>query len=90
MGKPLSRALLSAPRRTDHSPVPRYILNAGEVEIRTPGGRTREELWIGIETEQPVNLAFLSRCGVDLIPCEGMTEGELRSVGIVSFELIEV
>lgn len=68
----------------------RYILNAGEVTIRTPGGETREGLWFGIEVDGPVNLEYLSRYGYDLIPADRMTAEELRSVGIDHFEPIAV
>lgn len=70
--------------------VPRYILQAGEVEYRFPGGRTTEPLWIGFETSEPVNLEFLSLHGYDAIPCDGISAEELRSVGVDHFEVLEV
>jgi hypothetical protein len=70
--------------------MPRYILNAGEVTIRTPAGELRQELWFGIEVEGPINLEYLSRHGYDLVPAAGLSEDELRSVGVDHFELLFV
>lgn len=68
--------------------MPRYILNAGEVTIRTPAGEIRQDLWFGVEVPEPVNLEYLSDHGYDLIPCEGFSDDELQSVGIVRFETL--
>jgi hypothetical protein len=70
--------------------VPRYIFRAGRVELRSPGGGDARELWIGVEVDGPVPLEFLSRVGYDLIPADGMTTDELRSVGIDHFEPISL
>lgn len=67
----------------------RYIVEAGKVTIRTPGGWHAENLWIGLEIDAPVNLKFLSRNGYDLVPADGFEPDELASVGVSRFERIE-
>jgi hypothetical protein len=71
--------------------MPRYIFRAA-TEIRTIGGSGTEELWIGVESDEGLDLAFLSRHGYDLIPEPegGFTEDELRSVDVRHFETIGV
>jgi hypothetical protein len=57
--------------------------------MSTLGGSLDQELWIGLEIDGEVNLSFLSRCGYDFIPADGMTDEELQSAGVTMFEQIE-
>lgn len=68
----------------------RYIVKSGRLTFRTPGGSFEQELWLGVEIDGLVNLPFLSRCGYDLIPADGLTPDELRSIGVSSFERIDL
>lgn len=73
--------------------VPRYIFHAGEISICTPAGTVTEPLWIGVEVDEPLRMAmleYLSRRGHELIPADGLTPDELRSVGIDHFEAISM
>jgi hypothetical protein len=66
--------------------MPRYVWKLALLDMYTMAGTAVEEFWIGIETEEPVNLTFLSEHGYHLVPAEGMTEEELQSVGVMEFE----
>jgi hypothetical protein len=68
----------------------RYVVKSALLTFRTPGGSGDQELWLGFEIDGPVNLEFLSRCGYDLIPADGMSEDELHSVGVTAFDEIVV
>lgn len=68
----------------------RYIVKSALLSYRTPGGSLDQELWLGFEIEGPVNLAFLSKCGYDMVPAEGMSEEELLSVGVTTFDPIVI
>jgi len=67
--------------------VARYIFKAGKVTLSVGGAALcRQELWIGIETDRPLDVAEFSRDhGYDLIPADGMREDELQSVGVRAF-----
>ena len=67
--------------------VARYIFKAGKVTLSVGGAALhRRELWIGIETERPLDVAEFSReHGYDLIPADGLRDDELRSVGVSAF-----
>lgn len=71
--------------------MPRYIFKAA-TEIRTIGGSESRELWIGIEADEALDLAFLSRHGYDLVPEPqgGFSQDELSSVGVNVFEKLQV
>jgi hypothetical protein len=68
----------------------RYIVKSAHLTFGTLGGALEQELWLGFEIDGPVNLEILSRCGYDLIPADGMTEEELLSVGVTTFDQIVV
>jgi hypothetical protein len=73
----------------------RYIFRLATMEFSV-GGRSlddRIEKWMGIEIESidPIDLEeFSRRTGKHLVPCEGMSEGEIASCGVTKFERIQV
>jgi hypothetical protein len=69
----------------------RYIFMAAWITLQTPAGPSREPLWMGIEVDEgTLNLERLSKCGYDLVPAEGFTTDELRSVGVTTFHRLEL
>lgn len=85
------RTPLSSASQSTLPSVPRYIFKAA-TEIRTIGGSESRELWIGIEADEALDLAFLSRHGYDLVPEPrgGFSQDELSSVGVNVFEKLQV
>ena len=67
--------------------MPRYIFFAGVARISAGRASLQLELWLGIESREPIDLEEFSReHSYDLIPADGMSDDELRSVNVVRFE----
>ncbi len=73
--------------RSDFGAMTRYVFLAGVAEIRVMGDSIRQEIWLGVETDGPVDLAAFSRArGYDLIPADDLSVDELRSINVTKFE----
>ncbi|HMJ84974.1 MAG TPA: hypothetical protein VK504_17455 [Vicinamibacterales bacterium] len=69
--------------------MPRYIFFAGHVDITICGEVIQQEIWLGLETPEPIDLEEFSReHGYDLIPAGGLSAEELQSVGVTDFPLL--
>ena len=66
--------------------MPRYILNAGRLRLF---GEETVEIWLGIESDLPLELGNIAREGIKLIPADGMTRDELAALGVHSFEPVD-
>jgi hypothetical protein len=60
--------------------MPRYLFKAAVASISIGSESTSLEMWFGLESDDPIDLAEYSREeGYDLVPCAGMTEEEVAS-----------
>ncbi len=68
----------------------RYVFLAGVAEIRVMGDSIRKEIWLGVESDGPVDLeAFSRERGYDLVPADGLSVDELRSINVTKFDRLE-
>ena len=60
--------------------MPRYLFKAARATLLFGPASTALEIWFGLESEDPIDIAEYSRdTGYDLINCEGMTTEEIDS-----------
>ena len=70
----------------------RYVVHIMTIDVGIGDGRdehfTREK-WIGLEFDESVDIEEFSReTGYDLVPADGISLDELKSVGVTNFEKI--
>lgn len=68
----------------------RYVFYAGIMEMHVIGESIRQEIWMGIEADEDVDLGKFSRDhGYMLIPSTAFTADELASIGVTTFRRLE-
>lgn len=70
--------------------MPRYLVKIGTLGFSLAGRQVgeRHEWFMGIETDEPLDLEDPSWGGMQVVSAEGMTDEELRSFGVDRFERI--
>lgn len=68
----------------------RYVFYAGIMEMHVIGESIRQEIWMGIEADEDVDLhKFSMENGFHLIPAESFKPEELASIGVTTFRRLE-